>query len=79
MRSTNDNPLDPLGTLGAPIKPTKPAAPDPVKSFEQQTDRPLIGNTSEAIKSIADTLRRKVEDEACELEGFDFLKGWNGY
>lgn len=79
MRSTNDNAIDSLGTLGAPIKPAKPVAPDPIKSFEQATDRPLIGNTSEAIKSIADTLRRKVEDEQCDFGNLDFLKGWNGY
>lgn len=79
MRQTNDNPVDPLGNLGAPIRPAAPTAPDRVKDFEQAADRPLIGDHSKAVQSIADTLRRKVEDEACGLEGFDFLKGWNGY
>jgi hypothetical protein len=31
MKTTTDNPLDPLGSLGAPIRSTKPAAaPVPV-------------------------------------------------
>lgn len=31
MKSTTDNPMDPLGTLGAPIREAKPApAPAPV-------------------------------------------------
>lgn len=33
MKSTHDNPLDPLGSLGAPIRPTQPATPDVVKPF----------------------------------------------
>lgn len=65
MRSTTDNPVDPLGTLGAPIRPAAPApAPDPFKAFEH------INDHSKAVESIVDTLRRKqVEDdsEACDL------------
>lgn len=35
MRTPTDNPVDPLGNLGAPIRPTAPApAPDPAKGFE---------------------------------------------
>ena len=71
MRSTNDNPIDPLGSIGSPIRESKPAAPDPVKSFESQADRPLIGDHSKAVQSIADTLRRKVEDERCDFPSFE--------
>lgn len=36
MKTTNDLPLDPLGSLGAPIRPT-PAAPAP-----RPTDNPEV-------------------------------------
>ena len=58
MKTTNDLPVDPLGNLGAPIRPTAAPAPDPVKTFEQQRDRPLIGSTSTAIETITETLRK---------------------
>lgn len=58
MRSTTDNPVDPLGNLGPAIKPKAAPAPDPVKVFEQQRDRPLIGNTSNAMDTIAETLKK---------------------
>lgn len=61
MKTTNDLPLDPLGTLGPAIKPATPATPDPVRVFEQQTDRPLIADQSKAVQTIADTLRKKQE------------------
>ncbi len=38
MKSTNDNPVDPLGTLGAPIRPTV-TKPDPVRDFERINDQ----------------------------------------
>lgn len=59
MKSTNDNPLDPLGNLGAPIRPTKPAAPDVVKPFEHG-DHSLIGDSNKALESIAETLRKQL-------------------
>lgn len=35
MRTPTDNPIDPLGDLGGPIRPTTPTpAPDPAKGFE---------------------------------------------
>ncbi len=70
MRSTNDNPLDPLGQLGQAIKPATVAKPDPVRQFEQPTDRPLIADHSKALEAVRDTLRGKHErDEsaACDL------------
>lgn len=35
MRTPTDNPVDPLGNLGGPIRPAAPApTPDPAKGFE---------------------------------------------
>ena len=34
MRSTNDNPIDPIGTLGDPIRPAAPKSADVVRPFE---------------------------------------------
>jgi hypothetical protein len=34
MKSTPDLPVDPLGSLGSPIRPAPAPAPDPVKEFE---------------------------------------------
>jgi len=35
MKSTPDNPIDPLGSLGGPIRPSAPApAPSPAQGFE---------------------------------------------
>lgn len=53
MREVNDNPVDPLGTLGQAIRPTKPAQPDPIREFE------LVGDHNRALESIAETLRKK--------------------
>lgn len=53
MRTTNDNPVDPLGTLGPAVKPATPPAPDPVKAFEH------INDQTTAIQTVADTLRKK--------------------
>ncbi len=75
MKSTNDNPLDPLGSLGAPIKPTPAAKPDPAREFEKATDRQLIGDTSKAQESIAEALRPKATvtpGAAEEWQGLDW-------
>lgn len=73
MRSTNDNPIDPLGQIGKAIKPAAPSKPDTVKPFETG-DHSLIGNTDKVIESIAETLRKKpeatpgsYEDWGCDL------------
>ncbi len=75
MRSTTDNPVDPLGTLGKAIKPTAPAAPDPVKSFESATDLPLIADHKTVAETIAETLRRKHDRD--EPTGCDFAEIWH--
>lgn len=53
MKTNQDNPVDPLGSLGQAIRPTKPAEPDPVREFE------LLSDANSALESIAETLRRK--------------------
>ena len=57
MKSTNDLPLDPLGTIGAPIRDQKPATPDPISDFTTKK-HDLINNQSTAIETIAETLRK---------------------
>lgn len=73
MRSTNDLPINPLGSLGAPIRPAAPPAPDVVKPFEQQ-NHDLLNDQSKALETIAETLRKKsiapivhIDDETCDL------------
>ncbi|HEY8879189.1 MAG TPA: hypothetical protein VIN03_16595 [Roseateles sp.] len=79
MKTTQDLPLDPLGGLGAPIRPTKPAAPDPIKQFEH------INDQNKAVQTIADTLRKKAEvmpgavEEWQGLDLFDaYSRAWLG-
>lgn len=69
MKSTNDNPIDPLGTLGQVIR--QPTAPDPIKSFESQSDRPLISDAGKALESIVDTLKKKWGGVIVEEHGFE--------
>lgn len=54
MKTTNDNPVDPLGSLGSPIRPAAPPAPDPVREFEH------ISDTNKALETIAETLRKQL-------------------
>lgn len=61
MKTTQDLPLDPLGGLGAPIRPSKPAPVDTVKPFETGDHGKHIGNADKAIESIVETLRKKSE------------------
>jgi hypothetical protein len=68
MRSTNDNPIDPIGTLGEPIRPTPPKPADTTRPFETVPHE--IANVDAAIESIADTLRKKcTAGKAEEWEG----------
>lgn len=53
MREVNDNPVDPLGSLGPAVKPATPTAPDQFKAFEH------INDSTKAMESVADTLRKK--------------------
>lgn len=52
MKSVHDNPIDPLGQIGKPIRPEPPKKPDPVREFEH------IGDTSKALDTMAETLRK---------------------
>lgn len=70
MKSTNDNPVDPLGSLGQVIRPTKPAEPDPIKAFEH------IADTDKALESIAETLRRKAAPVPVITDGQE--SDWEG-
>ena len=68
MRSVNDNPIDPIGTLGDPIRPAAPKPADVVRPFETVPHE--IANVDAAIESIADTLRKKcTAGKAEEWEG----------
>lgn len=76
MRGPTDNPIDPLGTLGAPIRPVAPApAPNPAKGFE-------LGNWSATLpKGLAE---KPAEPPAAEpLEGIVFMNmpaaDWDRY
>lgn len=60
MRSTNDNPIDSLGSIGAPIRQPAPAKPDPVRPFEQGDHSNGIGDHSKALESIAETIRKQL-------------------
>lgn len=59
MREVNDNPVDPLGSIGSPIRPSAPAQPDQVKAFEQMPDRHLINDPNAALEAICESLRKK--------------------
>lgn len=63
MRSTNDNPTDSLGSLGAPVRQAAAPAPDPVRAFER------INDHSKALESVAETLRKKAAAPIDELTG----------
>lgn len=67
MRSTPDNPVDPLGTLGAPVRPAPAPAPDPTKTFAAGnwapkglviTDKPapISSHSADELKGIAEAL-----------------------
>jgi hypothetical protein len=68
MRSVNDNPIDPIGTLGEPIRPAAPKPADATRPFETAPHE--IANVDTAIESIVDTLRKKcTAGKAEEWEG----------
>lgn len=75
MREVNDNPVDPLGTLGHPIKPSPIAKPDTARPFERGNhgrDGKLIADQSKALETIAETLRKKSprDEQACEFGAY---------
>lgn len=55
MKSTNDNAVDPLGSLGSPIRPSAPKPPDVVKPFETVPHE--IADTTNAIETISEALK----------------------
>lgn len=55
MKTTNDNPVDPFGSLGSPIRESKPTAPDPVKEFER------IADHSKAVETITETIKKGID------------------
>lgn len=68
MKTPHDNPADTLGSLGAPIRPAAPPAPDPVKAFEH------INDQAKVVKPIVDSIKKPsvepgaVEDwQGCDL------------
>ena len=60
MRSTNDNPIDSLGSIGSPIRQPAPAKPDTVRPFERGDHSGGIGDQSKALESIAETIRKQI-------------------
>lgn len=73
MKSTDHLPIDPLGTLGAPIKPKATPKPDPAREFERATDRKEIGDNAKAIQTIADALKPHITaGEPDEWAGLDW-------
>lgn len=70
MRSTPDNPIDSLGSIGAPIRQPAPAKPDTVRPFEAGDHSGGIGDHSKALDTLAETLRKPVSPgKAEEWEG----------
>lgn len=66
MRTNPDTPIDPLGSLGSPIKPTAAPAPNPVREFEH------INDQNKAVESVIETLRKKQAEQG-NAEGWEGL------
>ena len=79
MREVNDNPVDPLGTLGHPIKPSPIAKPDTMKPFESGTWTPAgthIENHAKALETIVETLRKKSPRDEQAYEMCQATENW---
>jgi hypothetical protein len=63
MKTTHDNPVDPLGSLGAPIRPAAPAKPDVIKPFEAGDHSQGIANADKVMQPIVDTLTKQPEPD----------------
>ena len=74
MRTTNDNPIDPLGQLGKAVKQPAAAKPDTMKPFESGTWTPAgshIANAKSAQQTIAEALaprkQHERDEQTCDL------------